>query len=457
MVDTASLTVLQRAYLPTRSDNNPGNFYNLQSGDGSVGNLDRISDATAIINLRQGSNIVGTGASASASASDASYDAHNISYGQSTKVANSLGSNSNVAVGGIIGAGTGSLYNFLGAGATGADTPTLHATSSFGQTTDAIMRMVGSAYFNAGTYDFQVRADDGFSVRIDGQVVLEYDANQSPTTRGTTVPIAIGEGLHTVEILYWEQGGNAELLVQYKPSGTVTFQTLSLDNLAMFQSENAPVLTELQDIIENPSQNGQYLIRTGQEAYGSAGADTITGSDGRDIIHGGAGADSLNGGGAADRVEGGAGNDTMIYGANDKFDGGSGVDRVLVNNSGVVNLTYDSAHFSGVEIIDLGDTSNRSNNQHTVTINASDVLDAGSSSLTIGTHSVDLLVLGDTNGTGSNNDNVDLNGFTALSGAANTNLSYTDPFTNTAHTYNIYVSATDPNIKVAVEVGLDVI
>ena len=28
VVDTASLTVLQRAYLPTRSDNNPGNFYN---------------------------------------------------------------------------------------------------------------------------------------------------------------------------------------------------------------------------------------------------------------------------------------------------------------------------------------------------------------------------------------------------------------------------------------------
>ncbi len=28
IVDTASLTVLQRAYLPTRSDNNPGNFYN---------------------------------------------------------------------------------------------------------------------------------------------------------------------------------------------------------------------------------------------------------------------------------------------------------------------------------------------------------------------------------------------------------------------------------------------
>ena len=164
------------------------------------------------------------------------------------QTANSLGSNSNTPVGSSI--TTGSLYNFLGAANAGSDAGSLKATSSFGQTTDAIMRMVGAAYFNAGTYDFQVRADDGFSIRIDGQVVLQYDANQSPTTRSTTVPVAIGEGFHTVEIVYWEQGGNAELLVQYKPTGSATYQTLSLDNLALVQTENAPALTELQDIID---------------------------------------------------------------------------------------------------------------------------------------------------------------------------------------------------------------
>ena len=42
-----------------------------------------------------------------------------------------------------------------------------------------------------------------------------------------------------------------------------------------------PTLTELQDIIEDPTTNGQYLVRTGQEAWGGATADTITGSAGR--------------------------------------------------------------------------------------------------------------------------------------------------------------------------------
>ncbi|MEK8033714.1 Ig-like domain-containing protein [Ideonella sp. DXS29W] len=315
---SSSTTVLSTAtglhgeYFGYNDTANPGQFYNLQSGDGTVGNLDSIADITGIINLRQGGSIVGSSASASTAATDASFNATSISYGQSVAVANSLGSNSPTPVGNSI--TTGSLYNFLGASNAGSDAGSLKATSSFGQTTDAIMRMVGSAYFNAGTYDFQVRADDGFSIRLDGQVVLQYDANQSPTTRSTTVPVAIGEGFHTIEIVYWEQGGNAELLVQYKPTGSATYQTLSLDNLALLQTENAPALTELQDIIENPTVNGQYLIRTGQEAYGGTGADSITGSEGRDVIHAGAGNDSINGGGAADRLEGGAGNDTLTGG-----------------------------------------------------------------------------------------------------------------------------------------------
>ncbi|WP_374568230.1 Ig-like domain-containing protein [Ideonella sp.] len=307
-----SATGLHGEYFGYNETANQGQFYNVQTGDGTVGNLDSIADITSIINLRQGSSIVGTSASASNAAMDASFNASNLSYGQSVAVTNSLGSNSPTAVGNSI--TTGSLYNFLGAANAGNNTGTLKATSSFGQTTDAIVRMVGSAYFSAGTYDFQVRADDGYSIRIDGQVVMQYDANQAATTRATTTPVAIGEGPHTVEIVYWEQGTNAELLVQYKPSGAATYQTLSLDNLALFQTENAPTLTELQDIIENPSVNGQYLIRTGQEAYGGTGADSITGSDGRDVIHGGAGSDSINGGGAADRIEGGAGNDTLTGG-----------------------------------------------------------------------------------------------------------------------------------------------
>ena len=285
---------------------------NAQSGDTTVGNLQYISGATAIINLREGSAIVGTGQSSSAAASDASWVADNIEYGVDIAVTGNLGSNPNVTVGSAI--TSGALYNFLGGANSGSDAAQLTATSSFGRTTDSILRMVGSAYFAAGSYDFQVRGDDGFMIMIDGVSVFQFNDNQSPTTRTTTTPINIGEGMHTIEIVYWEQGGNAVFDVDYRLNGTTTWLDFSTDNLAFFQNSAALTLTELQDIIENPSVNGQYLIRTGQEVWGGATADTIVGSEGRDIIHGGAGADTISGGTGADRLEGGAGQDTLTGG-----------------------------------------------------------------------------------------------------------------------------------------------
>ena len=203
------------------------------------------------------------------------------------------------------------------------------------------------------------------------------------------------------------------------------------------------------NINRSASTSGEIIVDSGS-------GHTIAGGSGNDVILANDGNDTLNGGGGADWLFGGAGNDTMIYGANDKYDGGANIDRVQFSGSGV-NATYSNANFTGVEIIDLGDASNRTGagNQNSVTINAADVIDV--SGVTIGAHSVDLIVMGDTSGSGNDSDNVDLNGFTALAGAGNTNLSYSDPLTGTAHNYNIYVSSSDPNIKVAIEVGLDVI
>ncbi|MBI2253140.1 MAG: VWA domain-containing protein [Proteobacteria bacterium] len=184
---------------------------------------------------------------------------------------------------------------------------------------------------------------------------------------------------------------------------------------------------------------------------------TLTGTVADEVIIGGSSAETITGGAGNDILVGNGGNDTLVHDANDTFIGGTGVDRVLVGDSGAVSLTYSSTKYSGVEIIDLGDTSNRSNNEHTVVINAADVIDVGAGGVTVGTHTVDLVVMGDTNGTGSGSDNVDLNGFTALTGAGNVNVGYIDPFTNISHNYNIYVSSADPNVKVAVEAGLDVI
>ncbi|MDT7524180.1 type I secretion C-terminal target domain-containing protein [Rhodoferax sp. TBRC 17198] len=327
---------------------------NYQAGDTTVGNADRVADLNTIINLREGSTIVGSGRTASAAASDATWNATNLTYGASPTVTGNLGTNPNIASGGTA-VTSGALYNFLGAGNAGSNAGTLQTTSSFGNTTDSMLRFAGSAYFAAGNYDFRVLADDGFSIRIDGVTVFEFNDIQSPTTR-TSTPIAIGEGMHTIEILYWEQGGNAALQVAYRPTGSATFNSLSLDNLAMFQSTELPVLSDLQDIVESPT-NGQYLIRTGQEVTGSGSNDTITGSAGRDRIHGGDGNDTISAGTGADWMEGGRGNDTLTGGAGSDTFRWQLSDRGITGQPAVDTITdFDvTSAKSGGDVLDLRD------------------------------------------------------------------------------------------------------
>ncbi|MCH2242471.1 MAG: tandem-95 repeat protein, partial [Aquabacterium sp.] len=229
----STATGLHGEYFGYNETANPGSAYNVQTGDGTVGNLESLADITSIINTRAGTALVGTAQSASASAADASWVADNIGYGINPTVTANLGANSTASAGDRI--TSGALYDFLGRSTSGSDAATLSATSSFGRTTDSILRMVGSAYFSGGSYDFQVRADDGFSLRIDGQVVLQFDGNQSATTRATTTPVTLSEGFHTVEILYWEQGQVAVLDMDYRPAGTTTWLDFSTDNIALFQ------------------------------------------------------------------------------------------------------------------------------------------------------------------------------------------------------------------------------
>ena len=273
-----------------------------------------------LINQRDGISPLATDAvllrhanAATAAASDATWNATSLNYGVTPAVNGNLGANPTIATSNTA-ITSGALYNFLGATNAGSDASTLKTTSTFGNTTNSMIRFAGAAYFAAGNYDFQVRADDGFSIRIDGVTVFEFDNIQSPTTRNTPTPIAIGEGLHTIEILYWEQAGNAELQVGYKLSSSATYTSLGLDNIALFQSSQLPTLSNLQDVVES-STNAQYQIRTGTDYTGTAKNDSITGSAGRDNIDGGAGKDTINGGGGSDWLEGGAGDDNLTGGA----------------------------------------------------------------------------------------------------------------------------------------------
>ncbi|MBV7564673.1 Ig-like domain-containing protein [Pseudomonas sp. sia0905] len=122
-----------------------------------------------------------------ANSPDASFVAKNINY--------SLG-------GGDLG-GNNNLQTFLG-----SDAASLNVDPE--NSSDAIIKLSGTLQLQAGSYQFQVRADDGYSISIDGVIVSRFDGNQSPSTNSGSFTIS-EPGAHTIEIIYWDQGGQAAL------------------------------------------------------------------------------------------------------------------------------------------------------------------------------------------------------------------------------------------------------
>ena len=313
-----------------------------------AGNLNSVEDLYQIINGRNvaggGSNIVGTATTAASNVADVSFKARSIDYGFNPTVNSSLGSNQTVTAGSALLAkdnnadsSTRALSNFLdqdlGTGLVQTGTLNTNSTSGLGQTTDAAVRLSGKIYTQPGSYDFRVTADDGFRFRVAGQTLLEYDGNQGPTIRIFN-NVQLGDlqgGLQDIELLYWEQGGNARLRIEYKSSSSGTWQVMSLSNIAMFTNESAPTIAnaEIQDLVYDGG-TGQWQLRTGSRLDGDASNNTITGGAGRDYLTGGAGNDTLNGGAAADTMDGGTGNDTLNGGdGNDLLIGGSGTDTLV--------------------------------------------------------------------------------------------------------------------------------
>uniref|UniRef100_UPI003CF9FD01 beta strand repeat-containing protein n=1 Tax=Massilia sp. TSP1-1-2 TaxID=2804649 RepID=UPI003CF9FD01 len=361
----------------THSDDGKAFFGNHQA----AGNLNSVEDMAFIMDGRNalagGGSVVGTANSAIYSSADVTFQARTLSYGVGQTVTTALGSNGNLAAGSTLpavngGSSTLGLTNFLyqdkstGLVQTGAGNT--NGTSGLGSTTDAAVRLSGQFYVQPGFYDFRVYADDGFRLNVAGQTLIEFDGNQAPTTRVfSNVQLSnIEGGLQDIELLYWEQGGNAVLRIEYKASNdaTNTYQTLSLQNTAMFSAEAAPTLSDpqIQDLVYDGT-SATWQMRTGSRLDGDASGNTLTGGAGRDLLSGNGGADILNGGGGADRLDGGAGDD-KLYGeaGNDVLIGGAGADR-LEGGAGddiyVLSDTFDTlveAASGGVDTVQLDST-----------------------------------------------------------------------------------------------------
>jgi len=327
----------------THSDDGKATFGN----HNAAGNLNSVEDMYTIMDGRNvlagGTNVVGTANSAIASSTDVAFLARSLAYGDSPTVTNALGSNNPLAAGSTLPTVNASnnnqgLTNFLdqdkGTAVVQTGAGNTNGTSGLGVTTDAAVRLSGQFYVQPGFYDFRVYADDGFRLNVAGQTLLEFDGNQSPTTRiFRNVQLSNLEGgLQDIELLYWEQGGNAVLKIEFKASNdpTSAYQVLSLSNTAMFSAEAAPTFSDpqIQDLVYDTSSQ-TWMMRTGSRLDGDASGNSLTGGAGRDLLSGKGGDDILTGNGGADRLDGGAGNDTLYGGdGNDVLIGGAGADRL---------------------------------------------------------------------------------------------------------------------------------
>ena len=368
---------------------------------GTGTNLESVEDIEKIINGRNvlmggPNNVVGTASAGAVDAADVRFAVRTLNYGTTPVVSGSLGGNAAQAAGAallpqdnVVGSTTRALANFLDQDSSTAIVQTgtpLVGNTGLGKTTDAIIRMTGFVYLERGNYDFRVTADDGFRLKVGGETLLEFDGNQPPTTR-TFNNVEVSDlisGLTSIELLYWEQGGNANLQFEFKLSSSATFIPFSLDSIAFFSAANVPAITDsrIQDIVET-SVNQQYELRTGSVLDGDAGANTLTGGIGRDYmmgfggndtLNGNAGADFLDGGDGDDTLNGGDGNDILIGGAGtDSMTGGLGDDIYRIDRASDVMI---EAAGQGTDTIEIDASYNPGT--HTIALNFENVLVNGS-------------------------------------------------------------------------------
>ncbi|WP_047534071.1 immunoglobulin-like domain-containing protein [Methylotenera sp. N17] len=357
---------------------------------GTSANIESVEDVTAIINGRNlamggPGNIVGTSNAAATNAADVRFSVRSLNYGndlQTDEFGNDRAVNGNLGTNPNTAAGSGlpgydytltnrELSNFLYTDAATAvvqtGTPvgaTVGTQTGLGTTTDAIIRMTGFAYLERGNYDFRVYADDGFRLKVGGETLIEFDGNQPPTTRTfTNVEVSdLISGFTSIELLYWEQGGNANLQFEFKLTSSSTWVPFSLDSIAFFSAANLPNITDtrIQDIVEDDVINQQYYLRTGSVLDGDGNTNTLTGAEGRDYIQGFGGNDIMYGYGGADYLDGGDGDDTLYGGdgadiliggaGNDTMIGGLGDDIYRIDSAGDVIVENANEGTDNIEI-----------------------------------------------------------------------------------------------------------
>jgi Ca2+-binding RTX toxin-like protein len=126
-------------------------------------------------------------------------------------------------------------------------------------TSDAILRFDGKVHLDAGSYNFRVKADDGYSVRINGVAVAEYELNQSATTRIHAEFTVMESGLQDIEIIYWDSGWDHILNIEIANSSTGIYKYLG--ESILFQPAIAEPVAMLAEasMLKTDYESLQYL------------------------------------------------------------------------------------------------------------------------------------------------------------------------------------------------------
>ena len=226
-------------------------YYAYQEGSGANddgANLERIDQIKAFI---------------AANDPNATFIAKDIHYNNFTIDGNGDRVNDRGDLGGDNSNGTGetNLEIFLG---DDVDSLIVHHQE---ESKDAIIKMYGLIDLDAGNYKFKVNSDDGYSIVIDGVEVARVDRIQAPTVTSHPEFTIAASGMHTIEILYWDQEGHYVFEPTLKEVGG-PYLTLTSDNYDLFQAYQAQSGSDLSitisDLLANDyDPQGDVLVLTG--------------------------------------------------------------------------------------------------------------------------------------------------------------------------------------------------
>ena len=188
---------------------------------------------------------------------------------------------------------TNHLQSFLGSDASSLSTDP-------GNNNRAIIKLFGYVYLEAGTHNFRVRADDGYRIRVNNNVVAIYDGNQPSTTR-VHPNFTIGQtGYYPIEILYWDAGGSYALEIEERLQGnayhflnnTNTKRDCDFDldgnnNNVDLDSDNDAITDITEALGTDIDQDGQVDYNTSGNPRTMTDADHDGLSDTYDITQGG--------------------------------------------------------------------------------------------------------------------------------------------------------------------------